>query len=82
MTQETLESRVARLEQQVGKLLEQSPTNASAPSTSQQPMPHDWKRTVGMFRDDAIFKEMVDEATRMRERERRRTYEESEQDSV
>lgn len=36
-----------------------------------QPAPDDWKQTVGMFRGDPTFAEMIQEARQMREEDRR-----------
>ena len=87
MPQDTLEKRVARLEEQMGRLLRHPQRSEAqggpdvgetASVVSEEPGPDDWKRTVGMFRGDSVFKEMIDEATRRREEERRRAREESE----
>ncbi len=64
MTTETLEARITRLEQQMNRLL-----GDSAPAG--EPAPDAWEQTVGMFRGDPVFKEMLDEAQRMREESRR-----------
>ncbi len=58
----TLEERVALLERRLDEL-------AQGKSLSSLP-PKDWRRTVGMFRDDPIMKEVIDEALRTREVER------------
>jgi hypothetical protein len=68
MAQETLEARVAMLEQQVTLLM--------AERTGQgQPARDDWKQSVGMFRGDPIVAEMIDESQRAREEDRRRARE-------
>jgi hypothetical protein len=63
MVLQTLEARVARLEQQV-KLLIGGRTDES------QPTADDWKQTVGMFRGDPIVEEMIQESQRIREEDR------------
>jgi hypothetical protein len=66
MTQDTLETRVARLERQMATLLH-------GESDEGQPPQGAWRKTVGMFRGDPIFAEMIEEAQRIREEDRRRT---------
>ena len=68
MFQATLEERVARLEKRLDELAQGGPANGYSP-------PKDWRRTVGMFKGDPIMKEIIDEALRMREEERRRARE-------
>jgi hypothetical protein len=68
MSQATLEERVARLEKRLDELVQEKPTKGQPPSK-------DWRRTVGMFKDDPIMKEIIDEALRMREEERRQARE-------
>ena len=63
MTTETLEARITRLEQQMNRLL--------GDSAAGEPAQDAWEQTVGMFRGDPVFKEMLDEAQRMREESRR-----------
>ena len=65
MVPQTLEARVARLEEQMSLLM-------GGRTDRSQPAADDWKQTVGMFRGDPIFQEMIDESRRMREEERRR----------
>jgi hypothetical protein len=74
MSHATLEERVARLEKRLDELVQEK-------SAVDQPLQKDWRRTVGMFKGDAIMKEIIDEALRMREEERReaREQERSEQ---
>lgn len=74
MSRATLEERVARLEKRLDELVQEK-------SILNAPARKDWRRTVGMFKGDAIMKEIVDEALRMREEERReaREHERSEQ---
>jgi tetrahydromethanopterin S-methyltransferase subunit B len=64
MSQNTIEERVARLEQLVNRLL-----NAKAPES--QPRQGDWRRTFGMFAGDPIMKEIIDAGNRIREEDRR-----------
>ena len=73
MSQETLESRVARLEQQMGLLMARG-TDGSQPATD------DWKQTVGMFRGDPIVGEMIEASQRMRDEDRRRAREAQEEE--
>ncbi|MEX2139474.1 MAG: hypothetical protein WD894_09445 [Pirellulales bacterium] len=63
MSQATLEERVARLEKRLNELVQD---NSAARRVRK-----DWRRTVGMFKGDPIMKEIIDEALRMREEERR-----------
>lgn len=56
----TLEERVAQLEQRLDAL------TRGAPSAKAK----DWRRTVGMFRDDPIMKEIIDHAQQTRDVER------------
>lgn len=60
--QPTLEERVSQLEQRLDAL-----TRGNAAPNSK---PKDWRRTVGMFRDDPIMKEIIDHAQQAREAER------------
>lgn len=68
MAQQTLEARVARLEQQMSLLIDQRTGDG-------QPAADDWRQTVGMFRGDPIVGEMIEESRRVREEERRRARE-------
>lgn len=61
MSEGSLEQRVARLEGLVEGLLHQRRNG---------PGPHDWERTVGMFRGDPIMAEIIAEGARLREQER------------
>jgi phage-related minor tail protein len=61
---QTLEARVARLEQQVSLLMGER-------TKQSQPAADDWKRTVGAFRGDPIVAEMIEESRRIREEDRR-----------
>lgn len=76
MSESTLEKRVARLEAQMAMLLE----NGDRPPLGMEPDRNDWKKTVGMFRGDPVFKEMLDEAARLREEDRRQLREAKEHD--
>ena len=62
MTPAKLEERVERLERIVDELQARR---------SSEPERDDWIATIGMFRDDPIAKEIIDEALRQREEERR-----------
>lgn len=64
MVPQTIEERVARLEQQITRLRGGRPDE-------RQPAADDWTQTVGMFRGDPIVEEMIDEARRTREVDRR-----------
>jgi hypothetical protein len=64
MSQETLETRVARLERQVSTLM-------CSRANENQPAADAWRKTVGMFRGDPIFGEMIAETERRHEEERR-----------
>jgi hypothetical protein len=57
----TLEQRVAVLEQQVESL---QATQINGGKVK------DWRRTIGMFGDDPVMKEIFDEALRFREKDR------------
>jgi hypothetical protein len=72
MPQETLETRVARLERQVSMLM-RSQANENRPAVDA------WRKTVGMFQGDPIFGEMIEEAKRLREEDRRPTQDATEQ---
>jgi hypothetical protein len=74
MASATLEERVAQLERRVDRLEQVKPTSRASE--------RDWRSTVGMFRGDAVVKEMIDEALRMREEERRRAREDRPSASV
>jgi hypothetical protein len=91
MSQQTMEERVAWLEVQVGRLLRQrggkeEPARLDpcgiGMAAAEEPGPDDWKTTVGMFRGDPVFQEMIDEAVRRREQERRDARGESERESA
>jgi hypothetical protein len=91
MPGQTLEQRVAQLEQQMNKVLgerdhgdgpERDDTVRSVLVTAREPGPDDWQSTVGAFRGDPIFQEMMAETTRRRNEERRQAREESERESA
>jgi hypothetical protein len=71
MAQDTIEKRVARLEKQVSLLIGNR-TDGDPPSADA------WQQTVGMFRGDPIVREMIEEARRIREEDRRKTRETTE----
>jgi hypothetical protein len=62
MTPTTLEQRVERLE----RIVEEMRSRAL-----REPGRDDWQSSVGMFADDPVAKEIIDEALRIREDERR-----------
>ena len=66
MPQQTIEERVAALEKEVARLSRQS-------RPDEVPGRDDWKSTVGMFANDPIMKEILDEARKFRERDREKT---------
>jgi hypothetical protein len=63
MSRPTLEERVAALENQVEQLWRKVRSN-------REPVRDDRKSTVGMFADDLIMKEIIDEGRKIRERDR------------
>jgi hypothetical protein len=63
MTVRQLEQRVATLEDKVARLASKVGNGARA---------KDWRRTIGMFGDDPIMKQIFDEAAKFRERDRAR----------
>lgn len=66
MSQQTLEERVAALEKEVERLSRQfRPVG--------EPGRDDWKSTIGMFANDPIMKEILDETLKIRERDRDQT---------
>jgi hypothetical protein len=62
MTPTTLEKRVERLERIVEEMRK---------IAIREPGRDAWQATVGMFADDPVAKEVIDEALRIREEERR-----------
>jgi hypothetical protein len=67
MSQQTLEERVAALEHQVEEL-----TKRLLPGEKLPPK-KDWRSTVGMFANDPIMKEIIDEGRKIREQDREQT---------
>jgi hypothetical protein len=65
MSDESLEQRVARLEH----IVEEMRREMRRPPG--QPGRDDWRMTIGAFADDPIADEIIDEALRLREEERR-----------
>jgi hypothetical protein len=65
MPQPTLEERVAALEKEVARL-------AGKLRSDDEPGPHDWKLTLGMFANDPIMREIEEEGRKIREADRRR----------
>ncbi len=63
MVPQTLEARVAQLEQQMNLLI-------GGRTDESQPAADDWKQTVGMFRGDPTVEEMIEESRRIREEDR------------
>ena len=64
MSTVTLEERVAKLEGFVEELRDRR-------ASAEPPGRDDWRGTVGMFADDAVMQEILDEAQRIREADRR-----------
>jgi len=60
-----LESRVERLESQMDSVL----ANGSS-SQGIEAGPDSWRNTIGMFRGDSLFQEMIDGVAETRSRER------------
>ena len=67
MSQQTLEERVATLEHQVEQL-----TKRLLPG-EKRPPEKDWRSTVGMFANDPIMKEIIEEGRKIRELDREQT---------
>jgi hypothetical protein len=61
MAKRDIEQRVSDLETRVAEL-QKCVANGERPK--------DWRRTIGMFGDDPLMKEIFDEALRFRERDR------------
>ena len=68
MTKGTVEERLDRLEKVVDQVLGRL--------SSDNPRDKDWRRTVGMFDDDPIVRDIIDGALRSRDEERTQFYEE------
>jgi hypothetical protein len=66
MSQQTLEERVRALEEKFDQLARQLRPDGESGRD-------DWKSTVGMFANDPIMKEILDEARKIRERDREQT---------
>jgi hypothetical protein len=66
MSLPTLEERVTALEQQVSRLTKLLPGEKLPPEK-------DWRSTIGMFADDPIMKEIIDEGRKIRELDREQT---------
>lgn len=64
MASSTLEERVAELERLMEELMQRSGGSADE---------KDWRRSVGMFDDDPIMKEIIEEGQRLREEDRKQT---------
>jgi len=64
MPPQSLEDRMSRVEKIVDELVQKA--------GSVEP-PKDWRRTAGMFDDDPIMKEIIEEGRRLRELEREQT---------
>lgn len=69
MTVETLEQRVARLEEQMRGVVSGRAEDESVPP------PKDWQRTVGMFRNDPVMAEIIEAGRRIREADRQQAAE-------
>jgi hypothetical protein len=74
MSQETIEARLARLEEQVSWLMRERSDEGQPPADA-------WERTVGMFRGDPVVAEMIEGARRIREEDRRKAREAAESDA-
>ncbi len=71
MSQQTLEERVAALEHQVEELKKRLLTREKLPPKK------DWRKTIGMFANDPIMKEIIEEGRKIRERDRELTRDEN-----
>lgn len=67
MSQQTLEERVAALEHQMEELSKRLLPGEKLPPKK------DWRTAVGMFSDDPIMKEIIEEGRKIRERDRELT---------
>jgi hypothetical protein len=67
MSHDTLEERVAALEQQMEQL-----TKRLLPG-EKLPPEKDWRSTLGMFANDPIMKEIIEEGRKIRELDREQT---------
>ena len=68
MSQQSLEDRVAQLESQMAALLKE--TSIQRPA---EPGRDEWKSTIGMFDNDPVMDEIIEEALKVREEDRQRT---------
>ena len=68
MPHPTLDQRVTALEQEVARLSKLIPGETLTPKK-------DWRSTLGMFADDPIMKEIIDEGRKVRELDREQTRE-------
>ena len=66
MATETLTQRVLRLEEQMRTMLQKESASQAAPVVK------DWRKTVGMFRDDPIMGQIIEAGRRIREEDRLR----------
>ena len=64
MNKKNIEERVTLLEKTVAHLVDR----LSGSETQK-----DWRSTIGMFADDPVFKEIIQEGRRIREADRRQT---------
>jgi uncharacterized protein (UPF0297 family) len=64
----TVEERLDRLEKVMGHVLSQL--------TDTGPRKKNWRRTIGMFDNDPLMKELLDDTLQAREQERTRFYKE------
>jgi hypothetical protein len=65
MSKPTLEERVTELERLVAQLLARPESNGLG-------APKDWRSTIGMFADDPIWEQIVEEGRKIREADRKR----------
>ncbi len=65
MSQLTLEQRVAELERLVAQLMARSGNNGPVAQK-------DWRSTIGMFANDPIWEQIVEEGRKIREADRKR----------
>ncbi len=59
----SLEERVATLERTVAQLMSTTP---------REPGRDDWRKTIGMFRDDSVMRQIDEEGRKIREADRER----------
>jgi hypothetical protein len=71
MSAASVEDRLARLEQQMDVLIRRPRR------IENEPAPHEWIESVGMFRGDPVVKEMIDEAARARAEQRQQACDEA-----